>query len=91
MLPSILEQDNITAGSHLYSVMSMLSLAGLVVSCGTITYYVSTLLGEAYLRPFLFLLQAFVIAFSLGLGAIPWVIMSEVCSCFLYCIELLIH
>ncbi|KAK8457169.1 hypothetical protein SEVIR_3G136100v4 [Setaria viridis] len=43
--------DNITAGSHLYSVMSMLSLAGLV---------------------------AFVISFNLGLGAIPWIIMSEI-------------
>ncbi|CAN6327162.1 unnamed protein product [Urochloa humidicola] len=44
-------KDNIPAGSHLYSVMSMLSLAGLV---------------------------AFVISFNLGLGAIPWIIMSEI-------------
>ncbi|KAL6610718.1 hypothetical protein ACP70R_040687 [Stipagrostis hirtigluma subsp. patula] len=44
-------KDNIPAGSHLYSVMSMLSLAGLV---------------------------AFVVSFSLGLGAIPWIIMSEI-------------
>jgi SP family sugar porter-like MFS transporter len=36
---SFFVKDNITAGSHLYSVMSMLSLAGLVVSCTTITYY----------------------------------------------------
>ncbi|GJN15315.1 hypothetical protein PR202_gb02216 [Eleusine coracana subsp. coracana] len=48
---SFFVKDNVTAGSHLYSVMSMLSLAGLV---------------------------AFVIAFSLGLGAIPWIIMSEI-------------
>ncbi|WVZ99713.1 hypothetical protein U9M48_044974 [Paspalum notatum var. saurae] len=48
---SFFVKDNITAGSHLYSVMSMLSLAGLV---------------------------AFVISFSLGLGAIPWIIMSEI-------------
>ncbi|AQK92389.1 Sugar transporter ERD6-like 4 [Zea mays] len=48
---SFFVKDNIAAGSHLYSVMSMLSLAGLV---------------------------AFVIAFSLGLGAIPWIIMSEI-------------
>ncbi|KAM0892006.1 hypothetical protein ACQ4PT_026035 [Festuca glaucescens] len=48
---SFFVKDNITEGSHLYSVMSMLSLAGLV---------------------------AFVVAFSLGLGAIPWIIMSEI-------------
>ncbi|CAN6336714.1 unnamed protein product [Urochloa humidicola] len=48
---SFFVKDNITAGSHLYSVMSMLSLAGLV---------------------------AFVISFNLGLGAIPWIIMSEI-------------
>ncbi|CAN6331885.1 unnamed protein product [Urochloa humidicola] len=48
---SFFVKDNIPAGSHLYSVMSMLSLAGLV---------------------------AFVISFNLGLGAIPWIIMSEI-------------
>ncbi|BAF18330.1 sugar transporter ERD6-like 4 [Oryza sativa Japonica Group] len=48
---SFFVKDNITNGSHLYSVMSMLSLVGLV---------------------------AFVISFSLGLGAIPWIIMSEI-------------
>ncbi|KAF8716113.1 hypothetical protein HU200_019267 [Digitaria exilis] len=48
---SFFVKDNITAGSHLYSVMSMLSLVGLV---------------------------AFVISFNLGLGAIPWIIMSEI-------------
>ncbi|XP_062180523.1 sugar transporter ERD6-like 4 [Phragmites australis] len=48
---SFFVKDNITSGSHLYSVMSMLSLAGLV---------------------------AFVVSFSLGMGAIPWIIMSEI-------------
>ncbi|OEL17205.1 Sugar transporter ERD6-like 4 [Dichanthelium oligosanthes] len=48
---SFFVKDNGTAGSHLYSVMSMLSLAGLL---------------------------AFVISFNLGLGAIPWIIMSEI-------------
>ncbi|KAF0923555.1 hypothetical protein E2562_006558 [Oryza meyeriana var. granulata] len=48
---SFFVKDNVTSGSHLYSVMSMLSLVGLV---------------------------AFVISFSLGLGAIPWIIMSEI-------------
>ncbi|KQK04651.1 sugar transporter ERD6-like 4 [Brachypodium distachyon] len=48
---SFFVKDNVTEGSHLYSIMSMLSLAGLV---------------------------AFVISFSLGLGAIPWIIMSEI-------------
>lgn len=48
---SFFVKDNIEEASHLHSVMSMLSLAGLV---------------------------AFVLAFSLGMGAIPWIIMSEI-------------
>ncbi|XP_031492931.1 sugar transporter ERD6-like 6 [Nymphaea colorata] len=44
-------KDFISESSHLYSVMSILSLVGLV---------------------------AFVISFSLGMGAIPWLIMSEI-------------
>jgi hypothetical protein len=58
--------------------MSMLSLAGLVVSFRTMGIYFSFLLGEICLTPHLLLPQAFVISFSLGLGAIPWIIMSEV-------------
>ncbi|KAF3796598.1 Sugar transporter ERD6-like 6 [Nymphaea thermarum] len=44
-------KDFISESSHLYSVMSVLSLVGLV---------------------------AFVVSFSLGMGAIPWLIMSEI-------------
>ncbi|WOL14481.1 sugar transporter ERD6-like 4 [Canna indica] len=44
-------KDIIPEDSHLYSVLSIISLIGLV---------------------------AFVIAFSLGVGAIPWIIMSEI-------------
>jgi hypothetical protein len=63
--------------------MSMLSLAGLVVSFRTLWIF-SFLLAErssfSDALIFFFLCQAFVISFSFGLGAIPWIIMSEVQS-----------
>ncbi|KAJ4964009.1 hypothetical protein NE237_023948 [Protea cynaroides] len=44
-------KDSISEGTHLYSVMAILALVGIVT---------------------------FVVSFSLGIGAIPWVIMSEI-------------
>lgn len=38
------------------------------------------------LTKILFIFQSMVVAFSLGVGAIPWVIMSEVCNSWLTCL-----
>lgn len=70
------------ADSGFYSILSIISVVGVVV-CLYFNYRNSKKIAIFFSAcNFLCLAlfsQAMVIAFSLGVGAIPWIIMSEVC------------
>ena len=78
---SNLRQDTLDPDSHLYATLSMLSLAGLVVHSFTLKggFFCKDIAALFSDISLIISVQVFVIAFSLGLGAIPWIIMSEVC------------
>jgi SP family facilitated glucose transporter-like MFS transporter 8 len=73
-------QDNVSHDSDLYNILSTVSLVGVVVSLSitfqlNICFYMWNLCNKFLLKYFV---QAYVIAFSFGMGASPWIIMSEV-------------
>jgi SP family sugar porter-like MFS transporter len=72
-------QGTVSEDNHLYSIFGILSLVGLVVwllICNVMYSLYSQRVSQSDLR----FPQALVISFSLGVGAIPWIIMSEVCN-----------
>jgi MFS transporter, SP family, ERD6-like sugar transporter len=66
-------QDNISQDSNLYYILTMISLVGIVVCVS----FVSSEKMDTDVEPF-------VITFSFGMGAIPWLMMSEGSYFFLY-------
>jgi len=72
-------QDNISHNSNTYYILSMISLVALVV-CFLYFFWIfaSNVESTPNFNSDTVYVQALVIAFSFGMGAIPWLMMSEV-------------